>query len=207
MFQETFERTTVATDRPGCVGCISWTAIIIAALLAVGLSFLLNVFTSGIGLTAFTSDPNGQLTLLIGGFVWLILASYVIYFLVGWVAGMFVRPSRCLGVLHGFVAWCLALIITAALFSNPAAGAFGTPSYYGTKTNITAVDNKARAVTNSATNEEAANKLGIGVLAVFFIFLAGALGSITGAYLGSDQRFDKTPMGERKFTRDELNQR
>jgi hypothetical protein len=140
---------------------------------------------------------------MIGGFVWLLIASYFIMFLVGWIAGNLVQPHRCLGVLHGFAAWSLALIIIAALFSQSATSALGTPNNYSltpvtahnaqvvttTTTTQEAAKANLREATGSATTTEAVNKVGIGVLGIFFISLAGALGSCTGGYVGSDARY------------------
>lgn len=197
MIQEPNGKTDLCSyhSNTGCIRCISWSAIIVPALIAVGLSFLLNIFTDGLGLTAYTSTTTGQISLMIGGFVWLIIASYAIMFLVGWIAGDMAQPySRCSGVLHGFAAWCLALIITIALLSQSATSALGSPAYYS----INPITTTSKVISNSqnldAQNTPATptvNKLGIGVLGIFFIFLAGALGSCTGGYVGSKSNPNK----------------
>lgn len=207
MMNETIDETIIPSTRGPeslytCTRCISWSAIIVAALVAIGLNFLLYVLTTGIGLTAFTLNKTGQLSLVMGGFIWLILSSYFLMFLVGWIAGALARYNainRCTGILHGFAAWCLALIVTVALFSSNVTSAIGTPVYtnYNTNYNVTtpaAAATEAYTGTttgntvlpNTVQEKVATNKLGIGVLALFFIFLSSALGSICGGYIGSE---------------------
>jgi len=188
MVNESVEKTTLHCESStvGCHRYISWSTIIVSALVAVGLSFLVYIFTTGLGLTAFTRNTTGQLTLMVGGFVWLIVAFYVVMFVVGYIAGILVRPHqhRCLGVLHGFAAWCLALIITAAVFSPILTGTFGAPTYYGLNSPMSSSQIRANTNPNTVTNPTTVNKLGIGVLGIFFVFFAGALGSCTGGYVG-----------------------
>lgn len=193
MNQQPSEKTILTCEsssctHSSCTHCISWSAIIVPALVAIGLSFLLYVLTIGLGLSVFTLNTEGQLSLAMGSFIWLVISTYVIMFLVGWIAGALVRPHRCSGVLHGFTAWCLALIVTAALFSQGTATVLGTPTYYSLKSPTTAsqVSTQVRIATSSTTTTEAVNKLGVGVLAIFFVFVAGALGSCCGGYVGSE---------------------
>ncbi len=51
------------------LGCkrISWSAILIGAIVAVGLGFLLNMFCLAIGLSAFTLDDQGKTVVAVGG--------------------------------------------------------------------------------------------------------------------------------------------
>lgn len=179
-------------SKTGCNSWINWNAILVPALLAIGLSFLVNIFTAGVGLSAYTTSPEGQITIMVGGFIWLFLIFYFVMFLIGYVSGVMTQPFRCAGVLHAFAAWSLALLINVALFSQTAANAFGTPTYYSYKAVATSTQTQTQAqpTVNQAATEDAATKMGIGVLGLFFIFLAGALGSCTGGYVGSRQPKD-----------------
>ena len=100
---------------------LSWTAVIVGALVGVGLTFLLALFSAAIGLSAFSMDSTGATTLAVGGFIGVVIGILVSMFLAGWVAGYLGRPyamGRNLGVLYGFTAWCLALLLTAS-FAGP----------------------------------------------------------------------------------------
>jgi len=55
---------------------ISWTAIFVGAIVAVGLSFLLNLFGIAIGLSAFTLSTDGASVLAVGGLVGMIIGVY-----------------------------------------------------------------------------------------------------------------------------------
>ncbi|CAN5245044.1 hypothetical protein BH10PSE19_BH10PSE19_14700 [soil metagenome] len=178
--------------------CISWNAIVAAALVAIGLNFLLYIFTTGVGLSAFTLNSNGQLTLMVGGLIWLVIASYFIMFLVGWIAATHAKHRilhRCTGALHGFTAWSLALVITVVLFSSGVSNTVGIPVFtqYGYNNVATTAAATAAQATGSVVGntvppsnpveaKTVANKTGLGILALFFIFLSSALGSICGGY-------------------------
>jgi len=110
------------------------------ALVAIGLSFLLNLFGVAIGLSAFSNSPEGTTAFAVSGFVGLVIAAFVSMFMGGWVAGHLGSrgcssngcscnsctnngsASNCCnkrksGELYGFAAWCLALIFTIILAS------------------------------------------------------------------------------------------
>lgn len=94
--------------------CLAGRPIIAGALLAVGFSFLLNLFSVAIGLTAFTTDSQGVETLALGGLIATALGIVVSMFVSGWVAG-YLGNRHCvgghLGALYGFLVWCVALIL------------------------------------------------------------------------------------------------
>lgn len=107
-----------SSTEANCFKCISWSAIFVGALVAIGLSFIVYLFTSGLELSIFTTNSAGLISLAVGTFIWLIFASYISMFIAGLIAGLLARPNnhRCgLGVLHGFTAWCLSLVIVSVL--------------------------------------------------------------------------------------------
>ena len=90
---------------------ISWTALLVAAFVAVGLSFLLNLFSIAIGLGAITITSTGETKLAAGGVISLTLGSIIVMFTSGWVAGYLGQtncPKRNQGILYGFASWCVA---------------------------------------------------------------------------------------------------
>lgn len=176
----------------GCRKCISWTAIFAGAFVAVGLGFLLHLFTSGLGLSLFAIDATGLTILAIGTFIWLFVASFFIMFASGFVAGALGRtffPSRCHGALHGFLAWCVGLVFAIILATHVSLGtmAFDGAARTAQIQQVTPVTKIVTIVPNKAT-EKTANHLGMGVLAVFFIFFIGAVGSTVGGYVGAQFR-------------------
>ena len=101
-----------------CVKPISWKAVLSGALVAVGLTFLFNILTLGLGLSLFTHNESGQDILVFATLAWMIIGGYAILFLAGWIAG----KQKCCschgqsfhcssGFLHGFLAWTVYLII------------------------------------------------------------------------------------------------
>src|SRR5829696_1753638 len=86
--------------------CFSWKPIIVGALVAIGLSFLLNLFSAAIGLSAYTADTQGMQNVAIGGLIATALGIVVAMFVSGWVAGYLGNPfceKRHLGALYGFL--------------------------------------------------------------------------------------------------------
>jgi len=102
--------------------CFSWSAVIVGAQFGIGISFLLNLFALGIGLSAFTMTATQ--TLAVGGMIGLIIISIVSMGTLGWISG-FIGASKNLcchekmhcnhGCIYGFAAWCLALVLSMLL--------------------------------------------------------------------------------------------
>lgn len=197
-----------------CTKCISWTAIFAGALVGIGLNFLLNVFGLSIGLTAFTSTQEGVFAVAVGGYFAILLGSIVSMYVAGWVTGYVGRVhSICrrhigVGILYGFITWCLALIITVLLtthvnqFISYHKEALMTPSAHSIVLNTTTNDNApvvsqqtlTDKVNNTSTThvvvnpEKAANAIGTSLFLTFFVFFAGALASCFGGYFGLKHR-------------------
>ncbi|MFT4058523.1 MAG: hypothetical protein QM652_03140 [Legionella sp.] len=97
---------------------IHWTAIIAGAFVGVGLSFLLNIFSMAIGLSAYSSLPNVAPTIAIGGVLGLLIGVIVSMGVAGFVAGYLGRFHHCYchgGVIYGFITWSLVLMLSALL--------------------------------------------------------------------------------------------
>lgn len=190
-------------------GCVSWTAIFIGALVAVGIVFLLNLFNMGIGLAAFTASPNGMMVLAIGGLLGLIIGTIIAMFVAGWVAGHIAgylthyHPfNRHLGVLHGFAAWSVALIISVVLIaSHVNLVTYGSQFFYNntpvtqsvpvanSESGTVATQTVANApVVSTNTERTNTNVLAMGAFTTFIIFFLGALASCFGGYCGHKRR-------------------
>lgn len=177
--------------RFGFFKCISWSAIIIGALVGIGLSFLLNLFSLAIGLTAFTTNDTGMTAVAIGGFLGFVIGTIVSMFVAGYTAGYLGRrytAGRNLGVIYGFSAWCLALLLMIA-FANPVASFVSSYSGYVTDHKRVMINNPYQTPSpsngmSSAQTEQSANDAGKAGLVLFVLFFLGALSSSFGGYYG-----------------------
>lgn len=135
--------------KTGCghFTCISWSAVFTGALIGIGISFIFNLFAMGIGLAAFSSATANPKSIAIGGVIGLMLITIFSMGTAGWVAGYLGRPRslhRDLGVIYGFTAWCVALVLMVALSAN-----FGKFLSY----NLEALQNPTYVLTNGDTNK------------------------------------------------------
>ena len=190
------------------VNCLSWTAIIAGALVAVGLSFLLNLFWVAIGLSAYTPSKTGIETLAIGEFFGMAIGIMVVMLFSGWVSGYLGRAqcvNRHFGTLYGLTTWCLALVVSAVLvtyfgdFVNKQHNAFinANETVLKMASNAAASKNSVEitAHTNTKTDtiqvlnrqdkeQQAANTMGKSLLLTFLLFFVGALTCSYGGYVG-----------------------
>jgi MFS family permease len=178
---------------PACgMKCLSWTPVMIGALFAIGFSFLLNLFSTAIGLSIYTVTPEGVSKLTVGGMVGFGIGVIASMFVAGWIAGYFGK-SHCdrkhCGAVYGFATWCLALVIAifmAAQFTNFVTGYSSYLANTVTTTAVSAVsENIPTPKTSAAKNEEAVNDLGKGTFVMFLMFLLGAAASTVGGHVGS----------------------
>lgn len=190
-----------------CMKCISWSAIIVGALVALGLGFLMNLFGISIGLSAFNPSASGVKSLAIGAYFGLLIGTIIIMFISGWIAGYLGRSphvKRDLGAIYGFTTWTLSLILMVLLashftqFSTTSNSALDYSNKNSTHYNVTTTTNsKAPVVSeeekggtraespNIVVNpEKAANLMGLSLLLTFVIFFAGALAACFGGYFG-----------------------
>lgn len=99
---------------------ISWTAIFIGALVALGLSFLLIHFGLSIGLSAYTYADNKE-TIALGGMLGTFIGVIAAMVVAGYAAGYLGRPYsplKNLGILYGFATWTMALLLGAVLLGT-----------------------------------------------------------------------------------------
>lgn len=174
-------------------GCFAWKPIFAGALVAIGLSFLLNLFGVAIGLTAFTVNSEGLETLAFGGLIGTAIGIIAAMFAAGWVAGFlgnrhhnYEEKYHCLGALYGFLAWCVALI--AAMYLAAHAQEYVT--FYGhlisgTGDTAVRVANTPAATTATVTmTDQQATKLVISTYILFALFFLGAFSASLGGYCG-----------------------
>lgn len=101
--------------------CLSWKPIIAGALMATGLTFILNLFMVAIGVTAFTTGSDGVEKMALTGLIATGLGIVACMFASGWITGYLGKhycSNRHLGMLYGFLAWCVALLISIFLVTH-----------------------------------------------------------------------------------------
>jgi hypothetical protein len=180
-------------DHKGFVKCFSWSAVFVGALVGLGLSFLLHLFGMAIGLTAYSTSPEGTKALAIGGFVGILITTIVSMYLAGLVTGYLSRPycyKRHLATTYGFTTWTVMLIVTVLLTTHigrfvDVSSNMLTNSHYVEVTDAPSapvVANSDNATTVNA--DKAANVLGTAAFISFFLFLVGAISCCLGAHHG-----------------------
>lgn len=175
---------------------ISWTPIFSAAIIGVGLNFLLNLFALSLGLSSFAIAASGKTYFSFAGFVCFCVSSLIAMFCTGWIAGKLSIPTfqqRIWGAFIGFLAWSLLLIMTIILLMNMI-------QYVAFHSNFTAnlvavkIANNAPMLTETiaelaeksplSINIETTKKvLTLNALLTFLLFFIGALASLLGGYL------------------------
>ncbi|MDX1902492.1 MAG: hypothetical protein SFW66_10930 [Gammaproteobacteria bacterium] len=188
---------------------LSWTAVIIGALVGVGISFLLNLFSVAIGLSIVKTTNQGMMSLAIGGFIGLLISTIVSMFTAGYTAG-YLGYSDCnkrhLGVLYGFAAWCVGLILMAMFATHitryvsyyegfvthhPAAIALNkdrTPQTMQSSDSAQSLSDMQSSDTSQplVNSQKETNDLGISMLFIFALFFVGALSSCFGGHYGME---------------------
>lgn len=185
-----------STPNFACETHVVWSAILMGALAAIGLSFLLNLFSIAIGLTAVATNSTGNGTLALGSFLGLLIGSIACMFFSGWLAGYIARPSYKkinVGGVYGFAAWCLALLITILTASSVgkfiagSANSLANPAAFS-EMRVNQPDNLTAVTISSATHDQinnptkSLNAASVGAFLIFILFFVGALSSTIGGY-------------------------
>lgn len=166
--------------------CLSWKPIFVGALVAVGLTFLLNLFSVAIGLTAFTTNHEGVETLALGGLLGVGIGIITSMFAAGWLTGYLGQQyckRRHLGALYGFLAWCVSLIIAVFLTSYAQHYIFIYSHALSGTAHLVQVGNMTNAVSDMANNVETKG-LVISTYIIFILFFLSAFACSLGGHCG-----------------------
>lgn len=178
---------------------IHWAAIIAGGFVGLGLGFLLNLFSMAIGLSAYSSTPNGATVLAIGGLLGLLIGVIVSMGAAGFVTGYLGRShhSHCQnGIIYGFITWSLALMLSAVLiiplshyisFYEENLNASAVTTEVSTSTTASNTEGSVVREQNKITTPAATvnpKNLAWSSWVIFILFFIGALSSCIGACYG-----------------------
>jgi MFS family permease len=173
------------------IKCISWSSIIAGAFVAIGLSFLLNLFSAAIGLSIYKISPEGVNKLAAGGMLGFAIGIIASMFFAGWIAGYFGRShcsKKCCGALYGLTTWCVALIIMIMLALPFSRFITGYTNYLSNKAVVTTIEpiesNTTKKASITVQSEATLDDLSKGAFVLFLMFFLGALASTCGGHAG-----------------------
>ena len=147
--------TRMAMSRPdyGVVGVedkaagpgVSWPAVFAGAFTMGALTLLLSVLGAGVGLSAISPWPNDTAQasrVSMGAIIWLILAQLIASSIGGYLAGrlrtkwvsLHTHEIYFRDTAHGFIAWCVALVISTVFFISYATSIAARPATTSTET-------------------------------------------------------------------------
>ena len=106
-----------------CCRHFSWSAVFVGALVALGLGFLTYLLAMSAAFYFHKSDQQTLFIMTTIGIGLLAILTYLSTIISGWVAGGLVRangvvPQTRLGILHGFVAWSLAIALGLGVLAH-----------------------------------------------------------------------------------------
>ena len=129
MMETTIVRPVAARAGEVSTSGVTWSAIIAGAVTAAAIALILLVLGTGLGLTAISPWANAGVsatTFGVGAIIWLIVTQWISAGLGGYLTGrlrtkwvnvhtheVFFRDTA-----HGFLAWALATVISAALLTS-----------------------------------------------------------------------------------------
>ncbi len=184
---------------------VCWSAVFAGAIVGIGFSFLLNLFSVAIGLSLVSTTNEGLATLAVGGFIGMAIGIFASMFTAGYTAGYLGQKhctKRNLGALYGFCAWCVALVLTMLLATNMSRYVSFYTDFSRNPTMIvdTAVShtqvntvetrtmhpvaNTNKAAVMEVKTQNAVNNLGMTSLLIFVLFALGAFASALGGHCG-----------------------
>ncbi len=161
--------------------CFLWKPVFVGALVAIGLNFLLNLFSVAIGLTAFTTNSEGVENLALGGLIATALGIVVSMFASGWIAGYLGSrycTKRHLGALYGFLAWCIALVIMIFLAEYITKYITFYTHFISGTANLSVSNTSMQASTTTA------NQVVISTYIIFCLFFLSAFSCSLGGHCG-----------------------
>ncbi len=176
---------------------ICWSAILVGAVVGVGLSFLLNLFGVAIGLTSFSMSSDGSVVMAVGGMIGVVVGIISSMMAAGYAAGYLGRcycPKRDLGIVYGFTTWTVALLMSAVITAHVGNYVTAYTQNLSRTVVVTSVNdanvNDVDVITSPAAESNAnvvklsttPNTLAWSAMIVFALFFISALSCCVGAH-------------------------
>lgn len=167
---------------------LSWGAILAGVVVSVCVQTMLTVLGVAVGAATVDAARAAASTMGIGAGIWLAVSGIISFYCGGWSAGRLAGIPRAVeSTMHGFLAWCLTLVLGMVLFTSAVTGILGAASNLmgqasagGTRGQI--------ASSLSALAGRATDQIGEGAgatLAGFFMLLLGAGAGALGGYVST----------------------
>lgn len=191
---------TDVRNHPHLIHHLCWSALFGGALVGLGLSFLLQLYSTAISLSAYSSTPQGASVIAVGGFIGLIIGVIATMIAAGFVSGYLGRfhfHHHSGGIIYGFITWSLVIFLSAIMIGPMA---HYLSSYGNSLTNAVVIENVSLTDNNTAVSDNAtvhqhkkvtqenvavsADKLAWGGWIMFILFFIGAISSCVGACCG-----------------------
>ena len=125
----TYRGTAAAGAEYAVINRIHWGAIFAGALIAVAVSFALNLLGFGIGLSTINPTTEAQpfQGLGTGAIIWYVVANLIALFTGGYVAGRLAGfPKETTAGLHGVLSWALFTVVSLYLINSAVGRVFNT---------------------------------------------------------------------------------
>jgi hypothetical protein len=160
--QSRFAETSVGNEAHS--SGVSWAAVIAGAFVAAALSLILLALGTGLGLSSVSPWSNsGASASAVGtaAILWLIVMQIIASAMGGYLAGRLRTKWASIhsdevyfrDTAHGFLAWAVAIVLTAAFLASAAASMMGGASEFGTRAS-------ANAEPGMATGSQAEGRAG-----------------------------------------------
>ena len=166
--------TAVVVEGAGAsaASAISWAAVIAGAFAAAAMGLILIALGAGLGLSAVSpwAQSGASATAIgVGGAIWLLLTSAIASAIGGYLAGrlrtgwtdvpgdeVFFRDTA-----HGFIAWSVGTVITAAVLTSAAGALVGGAAKVAATGAVAASATVAGAATTAPGQERASTPAGL----------------------------------------------
>jgi len=152
--------------------------------MAIGLSFLLHLFSVAIGLSAFSIDNQGVESLILSGLIATAFGTVIIMFASGWMAGYLGNRAcnkRHLGALYGFLTWVVALIVLMLIVDS----ILHYVTVYSHSISIVAeMPADAAKHMQNTMNQQAVHSAVVSSYVLFVLFFLGAFAASLGGHCG-----------------------
>ena len=163
-------QSRVVGTSEGAVSAVAWGAIIGGAFVIASTGLILIALGSGLGLASVSPWPNSGASATTFGVmtaIWLIVVQWVSSALGGYVAGRL--RTRWTGLhsdevdfrdtAHGFLAWAVAAVLTAAVLASAVTSLIGGAARGATSVAAGAVQGAAQGATQSGAGADASGYL------------------------------------------------